>query len=232
MAKLLLIDDDLDLTQLVSELLTIEGFHITVANDGEAGLAAIDDSFDLILLDVMMPKLNGLSVLKSLRQHSHIPVLMLSAKGQEIDRVLGLELGADDYLPKPFGERELLARINAILRRAKITSANSSDQNASEELCSNGIRLIPKKQQVFFQETELELTSVEFLLLQEFLKQPGEVLSKANLSEAVLGKKLSSYDRAVDVHVSNLRKKLSSQDEHQPFIKTLRGRGYLWVSED
>ncbi|CAM3090694.1 MULTISPECIES: response regulator [Vibrio] len=228
MTNILLIDDDTELTGLLKEVLTFEGYNVSEANDGEAGLAAICDDIDLVLLDVMMPKLNGMETLKRLRENWQTPVLMLTAKGEEIDRVIGLELGADDYLPKPFSDRELLARIRAILRRTQTKSvAKNSDCVHYQD-----IKIYPGKQEAYCQEQYLELTTTEFALLSHFVQHPGETLTKETLSLDVLGKRLAAFDRAIDMHVSNLRKKLPDRQDGKSRIKTLRGRGYLLVEED
>ncbi|MCG3743557.1 response regulator [Vibrio cincinnatiensis] len=228
MAHILLIDDDTELTSLLKEVLSYEGFEVSEANDGLSGLEVIDDSIDLILLDVMMPKLNGMETLKRLREHWQTPVLMLTAKGEEIDRVIGLELGADDYLPKPFSDRELLARIRAILRRTQTSLTNKS----SDVIECQDLQLYPGKQEAYCQGQLLDLTSTEFALLAHFVQHPGETVTKEALSLDVLGKRLAAFDRAIDMHVSNLRKKLPERADNKPRIKTLRGRGYLMVQED
>ncbi|MCA2453989.1 winged helix-turn-helix domain-containing protein, partial [Vibrio alginolyticus] len=179
---------------------------------------------DLILLDVMMPKLNGMETLKRLRENWETPVLMLTAKGEEIDRVIGLELGADDYLPKPFSDRELLARIRAILRRTSNTQKNGKNSDCIEY---QELRLYPGKQEAYCDQQLLDLTATEFALLTHFVQNPGHVLTKETLSLDVLGKRLAAFDRAIDMHVSNLRKKLPDQSNGKPRIKTLRGRGYM-----
>ncbi|MGY3570942.1 response regulator [Vibrio paucivorans] len=230
MAHILLIDDDTELTSLLKEVLTYEGFTISEANDGESGLAAVNKDIDLILLDVMMPKLNGMDTLKRLRENWQTPVLMLTAKGEEIDRVIGLELGADDYLPKPFSDRELLARIKAILRRTQTQSAPANKNSDAIEYMD--IKVYPGKQEAYCQEQLLELTTTEFALLAHFIQHPGETLTKEALSLDVLGKRLAAFDRAIDMHVSNLRKKLPDTLSGKSRIKTLRGRGYLLVEED
>ncbi|XAW89410.1 response regulator [Vibrio sp. CDRSL-10 TSBA] len=228
MAHILLIDDDTELTSLLKEVLSYEGFEVSEANDGEAGLQAVGEQTDLILLDVMMPKMNGMETLKKLRENWQTPVLMLTAKGEEIDRVIGLELGADDYLPKPFSDRELLARIRAILRRTNPHQpAKTSDVIECQDL-----QLYPGKQEAYCQGELLDLTSTEFALLAHFVQNPGETLTKESLSLDVLGKHLAAFDRAIDMHVSNLRKKLPERSDGKPRIKTLRGRGYLMVLED
>ncbi len=228
MPNILLIDDDTELTALLKEVLTFEGFDVSEANDGETGLTCIDDSVDLVLLDVMMPKLNGMETLKRLREFSQVPVLMLTAKGEEIDRVIGLELGADDYLPKPFSDRELLARIRAILRR---THANGTPKT-SDTIEYQGLKLYPGKQEAYCHDQLLDLTTTEFALLTHFVQNPGETLTKEALSLDVLGKRLAAFDRAIDMHVSNLRKKLPDRPDGKPRIKTLRGRGYMMILED
>lgn len=228
MAHILLIDDDTELTSLLKDILSFEGFTVSEANDGEAGLAAITNEIDLILLDVMMPKLNGMETLKRLRVKWETPVLMLTAKGEEIDRVIGLELGADDYLPKPFSDRELLARMKAILRRTQTAPAATKTSDCIEY---QDIQVYPGKQEAYCRGELVELTTTEFALLAHFIKNPGTALTKETLSLDVLGKRLAAFDRAIDMHVSNLRKKLPERTDGKSRIKTLRGRGYLLVEE-
>ncbi len=229
MAHILLVDDDKELTSLLQEVLSFEGFTVSVAHDGEEGLSKITEEIDLILSDVMMPKMNGMDMLKKLREKWETPVLMLTAKGDEIDRVIGLELGADDYLPKPFSDRELTARIKAILRR---TQSNAALKPTNDHLSYQDLKVHPGKQEAYCQDTLLELTTTEFALLTYFIQNPGKTLTKEELSLEVLGKRLSAFDRAVDMHVSNLRKKLPEFEPGKPRIKTLRGRGYLLVEEE
>ena len=231
MPRILLIDDDTELTSLLKEVLSFEGFDVSEANNGEEGLNQLTAGIDLILLDVMMPKLNGMETLKRLRENWQTPVLMLTAKGEEIDRVIGLELGADDYLPKPFSDRELLARIRAILRRTQTTPSNKANKT-SDCIEYQDIQVYPGKQEAFCQGTQLDLTTTEFALLSHFVQNPGETLTKEALSLDVLGKRLAAFDRAIDMHVSNLRKKLPERADGKSRIKTLRGRGYLLVEED
>lgn len=223
MPRILLVDDDIELTELLAELLSLEGFEIHCVHNGQDALTELElQSYDLILLDVMMP------------------VLMLSARDDEIDRVLGLELSADDYLPKPFNDRELVARIKAILRRTTsnilsnpdvITYSNQSPEENSKQLSFGGVELHPGRQQAIFEGRDLDLTGTEFALLQMLMRNPGQILSRELLSLEILGKRLTPYDRAIDMHISNLRKKLPERNDNLPWFKTLRGRGYLLVTE-
>lgn len=231
MNKILLVDDDRELTSLLKELLEMEGFTIIVAHDGEQALALLDDSIDLLLLDVMMPKKNGLDTLKEVRQHHQTPVIMLTARGSELDRVLGLELGADDYLPKPFNDRELVARIRAILRRSNWSEQQQQSlDNSAPTLDIDGLRLNPGRQEASFDGQILDLTGTEFTLLYLLAQHLGQVVSREHLSQEVLGKRLTPFDRAIDMHISNLRRKLPDRKDGHPWFKTLRGRGYLMVS--
>lgn len=227
MSRILLIDDDLGLAELLGQLLELEGFELTLAHDGQSGLElAIANDYDLILLDVMLPKINGFEVLRELRGKKQTPVLMLTARGDEIDRVVGLEIGADDYLPKPFNDRELVARIRAIIRRANITP---------QDIPQSGIQTIgdlsldSARQEAYCNEQLLLLTGTEFSLLYTLANQAGELISKDELSETVLGKKLMPFDRSLDMHLSNLRKKLPERSDGRPRVKTIRGKGYIWI---
>lgn len=242
MPRILLVDDDVELTELLAELLSLEGFDVKVVHNGQEALHELEcQSYDLVLLDVMMPVLNGIETLKQLRQKLSVPVLMLSARDDEIDRVLGLELGADDYLPKPFNDRELVARIKAILRRTALASTNViepiatvttiSPEDGSKQLAFGGVELHPGRQQAMCGGQDLDLTGTEFALLQILMRNPGQILSRELLSLEILGKRLTPYDRAIDMHMSNLRKKLPERNDNLPWFKTLRGRGYLLVTE-
>lgn len=228
MAKILLVDDDLELTELLAELLSLEGFQVDVVHNGQEALEKLDTSYSLVLLDIMMPVLNGIETLKRIRQHYTIPVLMLTARGDDIDRVLGLELGADDYLPKPFNDRELVARIKAILRRTVMSTQQSEDNQAENHLVKfKGLVLHTGRQQATFNEQDLGLTGSEFALLLRLIQSPGEVLSRELLSLDALDKQLAPFDRTIDMHMSNLRKKLPERENNVPWFKTLRGRGYI-----
>lgn len=224
MSKILLVDDDIELTDLLAEVLRLTGFEVEVANNGQEALDKLNASHQLVLLDIMMPVLNGIETLKKIRQTSNVPVMMLTARGEEIDRVLGLELGADDYLPKPFNDRELVARIKAILRRA-----TPAEKENTLEFC--GLVLHSGLQQASYNGQDLGLTGSEFALLHKLVLRPGQIVSREELSMNVLGKHLSPFDRSIDMHMSNLRKKLPERDNGLPWLKTLRGRGYLLVCE-
>ena len=230
MNKILLVDDDRELTSLLQELLDLEGFEVIVAHDGEQALAMLDASIDLLLRDVMMPKKNGIDTLKELRQHHQTPVIMLTARGSELDRVLGLELGAADYLPKPFNDRELVARIRAILRRSSWNEQQQNGDNGAPILQVDRLQLNPGRQEASFDGQPLELTGTEFTLLYLLAQHLGQVVSREPLRQEVLGKRLTPFDRAIDMHISNLRRKLPERQDGQPWFKTLRGRGYLMVS--
>ncbi|OOF39231.1 DNA-binding response regulator [Rodentibacter rarus] len=237
MSKILLVDDDTELTDLLSEVLSLSGFNVDVANNGQEALNKLEQDYSLILLDIMMPVLNGIETLKQIRRRSNIPVMMLTARGDDIDRVLGLELGADDYLPKPFNDRELVARIKAILRRSESNALDTAEntQGIQKEddhwihFC--GLKLHTKYQQTFYKTQELSLTSSEYALLEALILSQGEPITREELSMNVLGKPLTPFDRSIDMHMSNLRKKLPPRENGLPWFKTLRGRGYLLISE-
>jgi len=225
--RILLIDDDQELAELLSEYLASEGFELVCCFDGISGLAkAFDDNIDLILLDVMMPGLNGFEVLRALGSQHKTPILMLTAKGDEADRVLGLELGADDYLAKPYNHRELLARIKAILRRIDISQNNSV--NAAIESVNN-VTLHHGTRAALCHQQAITLTGTEYQMLHYLMQYHGKIVSKETLSEEVLGRRLTSFDRSIDMHVSNIRRKLLV---HSPTdkLKTIRGAGYIFLS--
>ena len=228
MSKLLLVDDDVELTELLSSLLMLEGFEVETANNGLEALQKLDKSHELVLLDVMMPKLNGLDTLKGIRKVSNVPVMMLTAKGDDIDRVLGLELGADDYLPKPFNDRELVARIRAILRRSVPPSNNVDD--TKEILSFENVTLYLTRQTAMYDEKNLNLTDYEFKILHRLIESKGNIVTREELSLEVLGKTLSPFDCSLDMHISNLRRKLPERESKLSWFKTLRGKGYLLVT--
>ena len=227
MDKILIIDDDEELCDLVSEYLTVEGFQTEAVNDGIAGLEkAKSGQYDMAILDVMLPRMNGFEVLRNLREQSKLPVLMLTARGDDMERIVGLEIGADDYLPKPFNPRELVARLRAIMRRIHADNGGSS---AGEKVLVGDLELSASSRSAKFNGEELNLTSVEFDLLMELAKQAGKVVRKEDLSENVLDRKLSPYDRSLDMHISNLRKKLGNHADDRERIKTIRSVGYIYT---
>jgi two-component system response regulator CpxR len=230
--SLLLGDDDHELTELLQEYLSGQGYKIQVASDGEAGLLAAKSGqhFDLIILDVMLPKLDGFEVLKRLRASHVTPVLMLTAKGDDFDRILGLELGADDYLAKPFNHRELSARVKAIVRRVDIQASLQGDKHKQSILEIGDVKLNIAAQTVTCNENQVELTGTEFGVLRLLMSCSPDLVPKQAISEQVLGRKLAAFDRSIDMHVSNLRKKLS-QFSSQDKIKTHRGVGYVYLGE-
>lgn len=221
MNPILLIDDDFELTSMLSTYLQREGFVVQVANDSQLGLRlAISGQFDLLVLDVMMPGLDGISLLRQLRQDSKVPVIMLTAKGDDIDKVLGLELGADDYVAKPCLPRELVARIRAILRRVQ------QQQDEPTEVRVGPLVLEPGSRKVWVNGQQVQLTGAEFSVLCVLACHAGRLVSKADLSSQALGKTLTQYDRSLDVHISNIRQKLGKRPEEQAWIEAVRGKGY------
>ena len=228
MSKLLLVDDDIELTELLSAFLKLEGFEVQTANNGMEALKILNETHQLVLMDIMMPVLNGIETLKEIRKRSNVPVMMLTAKGDDIDRVLGLELGADDYLPKPFNDRELVARIRAILRRSVSPSNNVDD--TKEILSFENVTLYLTRQTAMYGEENLNLTDYEFKILQRLIESKGDIVTREELSLEVLGKTLSPFDRSLDMHISNLRRKLPERESKLPWLKTLRGKGYLLVT--
>ena len=228
MNRILIIDDDEELCELVSEYLSAEGFKVEAIHDGESGLQkALRDEQDLVILDVMLPTKNGFDVLRELRQTSKIPVLMLTARGGDTERIVGLETGADDYLPKPFNPRELAARLRAILRRTEITE--EAKQIEDDKLQVGDVEVKISARSATKNGEDLGLTSIEFELLAMLLKNAGTVVKKEDLSEQVLERRLSPYDRSLDMHVSNLRKKLDAHGNPEERIKTVRSAGYIYT---
>jgi DNA-binding response OmpR family regulator len=223
---LLIIDDDVELCELLTEYLTAAGFTVAAVHDGEAGLRrAHEGRYALIVLDVMLPGCDGFEVLRRLRATSSLPVLMLTARGDDVDRIVGLELGADDYLPKPFNPRELLARVQAILRRVRAPAP--AVPTAGEHLTLGDITMDLGARQVRRGAAAVDLTGAEFLLLETLLRAAGHVVEREELSRRVLGRRLMPFDRSIDMHVSNLRKKLGPGPGDAERIKTVRGMGYI-----
>jgi two-component system response regulator CpxR len=224
MARVLIIDDDVELCRLLAERLSTENFSIEAIHNGQRGLErALSQDYALVILDLMLPGMKGLDVLRHLRERSVVPVLILTARGEDVDRILGLEIGADDYLPKPFNPRELIARIHAILRRTNYA------KNAAFPLVVDDIRLDSNAREAWIHKTQLDLTGVEFSLLETLLHHAGHVVTREHLTEVVLGRKLGPFDRVIDVHISNVRRKLTQAADAGERIKAVRGSGYLLV---
>jgi len=222
--RILVIDDDHELCELVTEYVSAEGFDVDAVHDGEAGLReALAGDYALLLLDVMLPGANGFEVLRRLRTRSSTPVIMLTARGDDVDRIVGLEMGADDYLPKPFNPRELVARIRAILRRADTIPEGRPVMEIGDVRLDSGARTVTVGAE------ELRLTAVEFEVLERLLRAAGSVVSRDQLTRDVLDREYSALDRAIDMHVSNLRKKLGSRYQGTERIKTVRGVGYVYT---
>jgi len=226
--RLLLVDDDRDLATMLQEYLEPEGFSVEWAGDGPAALERLaDGSFDLIILDVMMPGMNGFEVLRRIRAERDTPVLMLTARGDDVDRIVGLEIGADDYLAKPFNPRELVARLRAVLRRTRPAPASETGH-----LSAGSILLDLRSRRATRDGHELRLTGTEFQLLGLLIAAAGEVVSKETISREVLGRKLLPWDRSVDTHISNLRGKLVGEDRSSNPIRNIRGVGYTLVPDE
>lgn len=221
MNSLLIVDDDVELCALLIERLAEDGFDLSAAHNGIDGLElASNGSYSLVILDVMLPRMGGIDVLKQLRARSSVPVLMLTARGDDIDRIIGLEVGADDYLPKPFNPRELVARIRAILRRM------DERRTGLEKLTAGDILIDTSLREAYVGDRSLQLTTIEFALLEVLVRNPGRALSREYLTDIALGRRLGAFDRTIDVHISNLRGKLDERRGIQR-IKTIRGSGYL-----
>jgi len=229
MNRLLVVDDDTELCSMLQEYLEGENFRVDMAHDGDTALQmALADVYDLVVLDIMMPRRNGFDVLRELRVHSNTPVLMLTARGDDVDSIVGLELGADDYLTKPCNPRVLVARIRAILRRAA-NVVDASRETDSERLQLGDIELQPGARSVLRNGEAVALTSTEYSVLEVLLRSAGQVVSKAELSERALDRELTRYDRSLDMHVSNLRRKLGPLGDDSERIQTVRGVGFLYT---
>ncbi len=221
MDEVLLIDDDVELCTMLIEYLGKNGFRVKTAHRGDTGLkAAQQRRWSLILLDVMLPGIDGFEVLKRIRSESSVNILLLTARGEDVDRIIGLEFGADDYLPKPFNPRELLARMRAILRRTA-----SPAMKEHEVLRVQDLEVDPAARRALQNGKILDLTDVEFGLLEALMRSPGKVVNRDDLSEAVLGRTFDPFDRSLDMHISRLRRKLAQEEQ----VKTVRGVGYQLV---
>ncbi len=229
MSRILVIDDDIDLCEMIGDYLAAEGFTLDSVHNGEEGVQqALAGNHALVVLDVMLPEMSGFEVLRRIRTASAVPVLMLTARGDDVDRIVGLELGADDYLPKPFNPRELVARIRAIQRRISAAAVEVALPPSAHVLLGD-VELDSAARVVYRGGTPLDLTSVEFSLLHVLLRLAGQVVSREDLSRQALGRQLQAYDRTIDVHVSNLRKKLGPLGNGGERIKSVRGIGYIYT---
>ncbi|MBF0410390.1 MAG: response regulator transcription factor [Candidatus Riflebacteria bacterium] len=231
--KLLIIDDDTELCDLLREYLTGEGYNIKSCFRGDEGLStALSEHFDLLILDVMLPVIDGFEILKQIRSKTSMAVIMLTARGEEIDRIIGLELGADDYLAKPFNPRELLARIKAIFRR--LSPERLKNGNSNRKILIGDLEVNVATRSLIRNGEELHLTEVEFHILEILLTSVGKVINRQDLALQALGHKLAFDDRSLDVHISNVRKKLGNKIENGTTerIRTIRGVGYMYVDSE
>jgi len=224
-AKILLADDDEELSQLLSDFLVREGFHVDVAEDGNSALRTLaEGDYDAMILDVMLPQKSGIDVLRELRRASQLPVLMLTALGEDIDRILGLELGADDYVPKPCNPREIAARLRAILRRTR----GEADGAHLGDLALGPVKLVVAARTVSVRGESIALTGTEFNILAMLMREAGRVVGKDAIAQAVLGRTLRPFDRSIDVHISKLRRKLGPASDGDSLIHTIQRGGYLF----
>ncbi len=230
MSRLLLADDDVELTAMLKEYLEREGFSVDLARDGESAIAKVRrTAYDLLVLDVMMPGPNGFDVLREIRSDSLLPVLMLTARGDDVDSIVGLELGADDYLPKPCNPRVLVARIRAVLRRTEPHPEPDGGIPQPQILQVGDLELHPGARRILCRSVPVPLTSTEYSVLEVLVREAGHVVPKAVLCERALGRKLARYDRSLDMHISSLRRKLGPMDGGDERIKTVRGVGYQYT---
>lgn len=229
--KILLIDDDLKLCRLIKDYLTPLGYQVTQAHSGPEGLArATGEEFDAVILDVMLPGMNGYEVLRQIRQQSATPVLMLTAMGDEADRIAGLEMGADDYLPKTFSTRELLARLRAVTRRSRLNQSVAAPE-ALEEIAVQDLRLEPASRKAWLGEQSLTLTPVEYDLLLYLARAADRVVSREQLLNEIADRNYEVFDRSIDVHISSLRRKLGDEARNPRYIKTVRSAGYMMIRQ-
>jgi DNA-binding response OmpR family regulator len=230
MESILVIDDDVEMCGMLAEYLQSEGLQVETVHNGEHGLQrALSGEHSLILLDIMLPKINGIEVLRRLRTESNARVLLLTARGEEVDRIIGLEVGADDYVPKPFSARELLARIRAILRRPETGPAANS--RVSSRVVLGDVEMDKGTRSVRRAGSDVELTALEFNLLELLLRMAGQVVTRERVATAILGRQFSPFDRSIDVHVSKLRRKLGPQASGQERIKSIRSVGYIYTAQ-
>lgn len=225
--RILVVDDDAELCELVAEYLIPEGFQVDSVYDGVQGLdRSLSGEYSLVILDVMLPGIQGFEVLRQIRAKSRLPIIMLTARGEDVDRIVGLEIGADDYLPKPFNPRELVARIQAVLRRSMQGSPPISDR-----IVLGDVELEVRARTVRRGNHEIDLTALEFDILAAFLRKPGQVITREELVKTVLGRDLVPLDRSIDVHISNLRKKLGPSPDGSNRIRNVRTVGYIYAMQ-
>ncbi len=226
MKTVLVVDDELQITRLARAYLEQSGFTVLTANDGQSALAAFRaEKPDLIVLDLGLPRLDGLDVTRTVRKDSNVPIVMLTARGEESDKLVGLELGADDYIVKPFSPKELVARVRAVLRRAEMAPANPEIIRAAD------MTLDVPRLKVTVGEQPVEITPTEFQLLATLAAQPGRIFTRAQLLDAVRGVALESYERAIDAHIKNIRRKLEPNPRRPKYILTVYGVGYKFNDE-
>lgn len=224
--SVLLVDDDVDLTTMLVQYLAKEGFEVEVARDGADGVElALSGRFAIVVLDVMMPRLSGIEALRRIRSASRMPILMLTARGDDIDRIVGLDMGADDYVPKPCTPGELVARLRAILRRCTATPATAPSIQAGQ------LELWPAGRRASWKGQPLELTGTEFNLLEVLGRQSGKLISKEEISKLAFGRPLAPFDRRIDVHISSIRQKLGLRHDGQAWIQSVRGMGYQLLTD-
>ncbi|KRP56483.1 response regulator transcription factor [Pseudomonas trivialis] len=227
MISVLLVDDDEDLTEMLRQYLAREGFDATAVHTGEEGeQQALSGRYSIVVLDVMLPQLSGIEVLRRIRAVSQVPIVLLTARGDNIDRIAGLELGADDYVPKPSSPGELVARLRAIMRRVQ-----PADRPAADVIRTGELVLWPARREARWQGRELGVTSTEFSLLEELARCAGQVVNKTDLSLNALGCPLKRYDRRIDVHISSIRQKLGPRSDGKAWIQSVRGLGYQLIAE-
>jgi len=231
--KILIVDDDKKLCRLIADYLEPMGYDVEAAHDGWQGLDMIlKGDYHAVILDVMMPKMDGFEVLKKLRETSDIPVLMLTARGEETDRIVGLEIGADDYLPKTFSSRELLARLRAVTRRYSTAKQKTGIKDGNAPLRFNDLHIDQDARTAQLNDETLKLTPIEYDLLISLAKASGRVLSRDQLLDAVAGRSYDVFDRSVDVHISSLRRKLGENPRNPRFIQTVRSAGYMFIASE
>ncbi|HEX7803229.1 MAG TPA: response regulator transcription factor [Pseudoxanthomonas sp.] len=231
MVKILLIDDDVDLTSMLSQYLMREGFDVTTVRDGETGaVEAISRDYALVVLDIMMPRLSGIEALRRIRAASPVPILMLTARGDDIDRIVGLDFGADDYVPKPCTPGELVARIRAILRRTE-NRGSSATAVVQRTVQVGDLTLWPGSRRATWRGAALELTGTEFSLLEVLARNSGQLVSKQDISQQAFDRPLARFDRRIDVHISSIRQKLGARPDGQSWIQSVRGLGYQLLED-